>query len=262
VVLDGKSADVNFTKVQLQALLNQFAPSSPLNDPVHTVFCLQGAANSGTASREAVLFIPLLAGQGLLFIMTLLRFRTLTNKQTDPRPLTGRLVRDGIIFFGIFFVGLGLDVANASADLPKLELPFFYANFTGVVQSIIISHLILSIRSLAARLTNDPGNFLLNESEMRRLYHLHGVRPQSGIGSPEIMINIDIDNGARSRNSVASVEAIPTNLTLTKWSSKGLPAISRVGVFEPTFARADTPASRYALESMVVDDDSSFIHMV
>lgn len=267
VVADGASGAVNATRAQLEILLKSLAPfpASPLNDPVHTIFCLQGAANTGTASRQAPLFLVLLAGQGFLFVLTLLRVRSL--RKVNSAPLTSRLVRDGIIFFAIFFLGLGVDVINAAADKPMFELPFFYANFTGVVQSIIVSHLILSIRSLAARLSSDPGTFLFNDAEMRRLYHLHGVRPHSSMQG-DIIVNLSFDVDAEASTNTDIKWVARDSLTsrdlqrVESHGSNGLPVLSRVGVFEPTFARSDTPASRYALrDSIAISDGDSFMHI-
>ncbi|KAI0370072.1 hypothetical protein BV20DRAFT_944893 [Pilatotrama ljubarskyi] len=157
------------------------------------------------------IFIPNLGLHTLLYVVTsfpMLRAR-MVGKQSR---LLNRLARDGGIFYFNIFVLILCRPGGFNSPLPPVSLLLSIA-------AVSVSRLMLSIRSLAARLSVSP-DWLLNNTELARVNWKPGAR------NGELIVEIDpIEDDLE----LASVNE------LHKHSKRsGTPAIytTRVGVLE------------------------------
>ncbi|KAH9885401.1 hypothetical protein C8Q73DRAFT_749196 [Cubamyces lactineus] len=113
------------------------------------------------------MYIPNLGLHTLLYLATtvpMLRMRRV-GKQSH---LLDRLARDGgIFYFTIFAVAMFSTIGSLGKN-PLVTLPAIYSNLLLGVASISVSRLMLSIRSLAARLSVSE-HWLLNNTELSRV---------------------------------------------------------------------------------------------
>ncbi|KAI0352280.1 hypothetical protein OH77DRAFT_1523532 [Trametes cingulata] len=170
------------------------------------------------ASRQVwKIFLPNLGFHTLLYLATtmpMLRAR-MVGKQSR---LMNRLARDGgIFYFNIFAVAM-FSTIGSLAKSPLITLPAIYSNLLLAIAAVSVSRLMLSIRSLAARLSVSP-DWLLNNTELSRVNWKPGAR------NGELIVEIDpIEDDLE----LASVDE------LHKEKRSATPAIytTRVGVLE------------------------------
>ncbi|GBE77309.1 hypothetical protein SCP_0101820 [Sparassis crispa] len=120
------------------------------------------------------MFLPNLIIHTILFIGTTIPALK-PNGDGRRSPLMLRLIRDGGTFYiVVFIVALVSTIGALQHHHLEIMFPAIYSNALLGLISIATSHLMLSIRSLAANLSIDP-NWLLNNAELSRVQWRKGA---------------------------------------------------------------------------------------
>ncbi|KAI8980564.1 hypothetical protein BD414DRAFT_492584 [Trametes punicea] len=129
------------------------------------------------------LFIPNLVLHTVLYLATTLP-PLMMRRIGRTSHLLDRLARDGgILYFNVFAVAMFSAIGSIDRS-PLVNLPAIYSNLLLGIASVSVSRLMLSIRSLAARLSVSP-DWLLNNTELSRVNWKPG--PRQG----ELIVEID-----------------------------------------------------------------------
>ncbi|CDO77268.1 hypothetical protein BN946_scf184753.g18 [Trametes cinnabarina] len=149
------------------------------------------------------IFVPNLALHTLLFLATTLpplRMRRIGKKS----QILDRLAMDGGIFYISVFVIAMFTTIGSLANTPLITIPAIYSNALLGIAAASVSRLMLSIRSLAARLSVNP-DWLLNHTELGRVNWKQGL-------NGELIVEVDpaeheleltsMDDAQREKRSV------------------------------------------------------------
>ncbi|KAH7924142.1 hypothetical protein BV22DRAFT_1013910 [Leucogyrophana mollusca] len=114
------------------------------------------------------IFIPSIAIHTILYLFTAARALDGSGRFTK-RPLVLRLLRDGGSIYFIAMVSVCSSAIGARmTGFPMINFPATYSNLTLVINSIAVSRLMFSVRSLAGKLGTDV-RCLLNPAELSRV---------------------------------------------------------------------------------------------
>ncbi|KAI0756129.1 hypothetical protein C8Q80DRAFT_1090864 [Daedaleopsis nitida] len=129
------------------------------------------------------IFLPNLVIHTILFLATTIPAMRMRRAGKNSQ-LTNRLVRDGGVFYFVVFVAAMFSAVGSLATNPLVTIAAIWSNLLLVLLSVSVSRLMLSIRSLAARLSVAP-DWLLNNTELGR------VNWKPGLRDGELIVEID-----------------------------------------------------------------------
>ncbi|OSD01197.1 hypothetical protein PYCCODRAFT_1436691 [Trametes coccinea BRFM310] len=165
------------------------------------------------------IFIPNLALHTLLYLATTLpplRMRRMGKRS----QLLDRLAMDGgIFYFSVFAIAMFTTI-GALAKSPLVNLPAIYSNALLGIAAASVSRLMLSIRSLAARLSVNP-DWLLNNTELSRVNWKYG-------GNGDLIVEI---NRGPDQDDL-ELTSIDDDMPKEKRSATPAVYTTRVGVLE------------------------------
>jgi len=115
-------------------------------------------------------FVPIFLSETFLYVLTLFRVRASLARGGSAHPLVRCLVMDGTAFYLALLSSVAISlVGSTSETVPQFSIGALLSNSIVAGCSIAASRLILSIRSLAARLKYDP-DCVFNHLELARIY--------------------------------------------------------------------------------------------
>ncbi|KAL1743412.1 hypothetical protein HDZ31DRAFT_40986, partial [Schizophyllum fasciatum] len=120
------------------------------------------------------IYLPSLVVHTLLFVLMLIR--AVRNRHfLRQAPLLKRMLRDGGAFYFVVFFAVGFTaIGSFFDDYPQINIPSVYSSMLLACTSLALSRVLLSIRSLAARL-GSRAPWALNSVELSRLAWRRGA---------------------------------------------------------------------------------------
>ncbi|KAH7922329.1 hypothetical protein BV22DRAFT_1037614 [Leucogyrophana mollusca] len=114
------------------------------------------------------IFIPNMVIHTILFGFTVIRAMDGTWKFAHA-PLMRRLLQEGGFIYFLAMVSVCFSAIGARMTaVPMINIPAAFSNFSLTINSLAVSRLMFSIRSLAGKLQTDP-RWLLNPAELSRV---------------------------------------------------------------------------------------------
>ncbi|KAH7907898.1 hypothetical protein BJ138DRAFT_1069691 [Hygrophoropsis aurantiaca] len=115
------------------------------------------------------IFIPNIVIHTVLFGFMVMRAMDGSWGVRESAPLMRRMLREGTFIYLLAMVSVCFSAAGARmTDYPLINVPATFSNFSLTINSLAVSRLMFSIRSLAGKLQTDP-RWLLNPTELNRV---------------------------------------------------------------------------------------------
>jgi len=131
---------------------------------------ITGGCLPGIPGEFFSVFVPIFISETFLFILTLYRLRASLARAGSSHPLIRCLIVDGTAFYFAVLSTVAFSLAGSTLKIaPQFSIGALLSNSIVTGCSVAACRLILSIRSLAARLKYDP-DAVFNHLELARIY--------------------------------------------------------------------------------------------
>ncbi|EGO26255.1 hypothetical protein SERLADRAFT_463107, partial [Serpula lacrymans var. lacrymans S7.9] len=142
-------------------------------------------------------FIPSVVLQFIMYAMTLYRLMKSTTSISSPTFIVRFLNEGGPMYF-VATAALVYTVVSVSVEDETIRVTGIDSYFAFATIAVAVCHVLLSIRTLAARYEVDP-HWLLSHSELSRLQCKRGA-------GGELLVDMGINEGSNMEINVQSPE--------------------------------------------------------